>query len=150
MSQSLSDIILHIVFSTKERQPWIQPNIEEELYRYICGVCINLNCPVIQINGVADHIHILLQLGKTISASKIISEMKSSSSRWIKTKNDYYCDFAWQGGYGAFSVSRPYIEGAIKYISLQKEHHKTVTYKEELLKMLHRANISYDENYLWV
>jgi len=79
MSQSLSDIILHIVFSTKERQPWIQPNIEEELYRYICGVCINLNCPVIQINGVADHIHILLQLGKTISASKIISEMKSST-----------------------------------------------------------------------
>ncbi len=85
MSQSLSDIILQTVFSTKERQPWIQAAVEEELYRYICGVCRNLNCSVIKINGVEDHIHILLHLEKTMSASKLISEIKSSSSRWIKT-----------------------------------------------------------------
>ncbi len=149
MSQSLVDIILHLVFSTKERHPWIKPDVEEELHQYICGVCRNLNCPVIKINGVEDHIHVLLQLGKTIPISKIISEMKSSSSRWIKTKGGHYSDFAWQGGYGGFSVSRPSLEGAKKYLSLQKEHHKTVTFKEEFVAMLQRAKIPYDDKYLW-
>ena len=93
--------------------------------------------------------HILLQLGRVISTSKLISEVKSSSSQWIKTKGDRYRDFAWQGGYGAFSVSRTNIEGAIQYLSSQKEHHKKVTYKGELLAMLQRAQISYDEKYLW-
>ena len=86
MTQSLADVILHFVFSTKGRNPWIQSEVEEELYQYISGVCRNLNSPVIQINGVEDHIHVLLQLGKTIAISKLISEIKSSSSRWIKTK----------------------------------------------------------------
>lgn len=149
MSQSLSDIILHTVFSTKGRQPWIHSAVEEELYRYICGLCRNLNCPVIKINGVEDHVHILLHLERTISVSKLISEMKSNSSRWIKTKGIQYSQFAWQGGFGAFSVSRQSLEGAIKYLSSQKEHHKTVTFKEELLTMLRRAKISYDEKYLW-
>jgi REP element-mobilizing transposase RayT len=150
MSQSLSDVVLHIVFSTKERHPWIQATIEDELYRYICGVGRNMNCPIIKINGIEDHIHILVQLGRTVSISKLVSEVKSSSSQWIKTKGDQYTNFAWQGGYGAFSVSRPSIEGAIKYLSLQKEHHKKVSYKEELLAMLQRAQISYDERYLWI
>jgi len=149
MSQSLSDIILHIVFSTKERRPWIKLDIEEELYQYICGVCRNIDCPVIKINGVEDHIHVLLQLGKINSISKLISEMKSSSSRWIKTKGDHYRDFAWQGGYGGFSVSRPSLEGAKNYLSSQKEHHKTVTFKEEFVQLLERAQIPYNEKYLW-
>ena len=141
MSQSLVDIILHLVFSTKERRPWIKPDVEEELYQYICGVGRNLGCPIIKINGVEDHIHVLIQLGRTIPISKLISEMKASSSRWIKTKGDHYKDFSWQGGYGGFSVSRPNLEGAKKYLSLQKEHHKTMTFKEELLAMLKRAQI---------
>ena len=149
MTQSLADIIIHFVFSTKERNPWIQTDVEEELYQYICGVCRNLDCPVIKINGVADHIHVLLQLGRTIAISKLIAEMKSSSSRWIKTKGNQYGDFAWQGGYGGFSVSRPSLEGAKKYLSSQKEHHKTVTFKEEFLIMLQRAQIPYDEKFLW-
>ena len=149
MSQSLADIILHLVFSTKGRQPWIKPDIEEELFKYICGICQNLDCPVIKINGVEDHIHILFQLGKTIPISKLISEVKSNSSRWIKTKGDHYYDFNWQRGYGSFSLSRANLEGAKKYLSSQKEHHKTVTFKEELLAMLQRAQISYDEKYLW-
>ena len=101
------------------------------------------------INGVADHIHVLLQLGKTITFSKLISEMKSSSSRWIKSKGNQYRDFAWQSGYGGFSVSRSSLEGAKNYLSSQKEHHKTVTFKEELLIMLQKAQIPYDEKYLW-
>ena len=149
MTQSLSDIIIHIVFSTKERTPWIQADVENELYQYISGVCYRLDSPVIQINGVRDHIHILLQLDKTMCLSQIISEMKSSSSRWIKTKGTHYQHFTWQSGYGAFSVSRPNVDGVKKYISSQKEHHKTSTFKEEFLTMLRRAQIPYDEKYLW-
>lgn len=91
MSQSLADIILHIVFSTKDRYPYIQSDIENELFQYICGVCRNHDCPVIQINGMPDHVHVLLQLGRTISVSKIIAEMKSSSSCWIKKKRQKIC-----------------------------------------------------------
>lgn len=149
MAQSLADVILHFVFSTKERRPWIQPDVEEELYKYIGGVCRNLQSPVIKINGVEDHIHILLQLGRTISISKLIGEIKSSSSQWIKTKGDHYCHFSWQAGYGGFSVSRPSLESAKRYLACQKDHHKKVTFKEEFLTMLQRAQIPYDEKYLW-
>ncbi len=149
MSQSLADIVLHVVFSTKDRHPWILPEIEQELYQYICGVARNLNSPVLKINGVEDHIHILLSLGRTISASELIAELKSSSSRWIKSKGDKYHTFSWQGGYGAFSVSRPSIHGALEYISKQKERHKTLSFKDELLAMLQRAKIEYKEEYLW-
>ena len=149
MAQSLADVILHFVFSTKGRIPWIRSDIEEELYQYISGICRNLDSPVIKINGVKDHIHVLLQLGKTMPISKLISEIKSNSSRWIKTKGDHYRDFAWQGGYGVFSLSRPSLEGAKKYLSSQKEHHTKVSFKEEFLEMLKRAQISYDEKYLW-
>jgi REP element-mobilizing transposase RayT len=149
MAQSLADIILHIVFSTKERLPLIKPSIEDELYRYISGVCINNNYPIIKINGVEDHIHILLQLGRTVAPSDLISELKSSSSRWIKSKGPNYQNFSWQGGFGAFSVSRPSLEGAKRYVEGQKEHHKTVSFKDELIAMLKRAQINYDEKYLW-
>ncbi len=149
MSQSLIDIPLHLVFSTKERTPWIQPDIEEELYQFISGVCRNIGCTVIKINGVEDHIHVLAQLGRSMSISKLISEMKSNSSRWIKSKGDHYRDFSWQGVYGGFAVSRRNIESANKYLSLQKEHHKTITFKEEFLAMLKQAQVPYDEKFLW-
>jgi putative transposase len=149
MAQSLTDIILHIVFSTKERRPWIQSDIEDQLYAYISGICKNLNSPIIRINGMADHIHLLLHLSKTIAVSDLISNIKSNASRWIKTQGESYKNFSWQGGYGGFSVSRPSVEGAIKYIANQKEHHKTVSFKEELITLLERGQISYNEQYLW-
>jgi REP element-mobilizing transposase RayT len=148
MAQSLADIVLHIVFSTKERKPWIDAVNEPELHAYICGICRNLG-PVIKINGVEDHVHVLLSLSRTIAVSKLIAEIKSNSSRWIKTKDRQFFEFSWQGGYGAFSVSRPQINGAIKYIEKQKEHHKTQTFREEYLTMLKMAQIQYDEKYLW-
>ncbi len=149
MAQSLSDVVLHIVFSTKNRTSWIDAAIEKELYQYLCGTASELKCPVIRINGVEDHIHMLLHLGRTITISDLISNLKSNSSKWIKTKNDKYHQFCWQAGYGAFSVSRPIIESAIKYIAQQKEHHKTISFKEEFLEILRRAGIEYDEKYLW-
>lgn len=149
MAQSLADIILHIVFSTKERLPMIKPTTEEDLYGYISGICNNLKCPVIKINGVEDHIHILLHLARTMDTSTLISKIKSSSSRWIKSQGTDYHYFAWQDGFGAFSVSRSNLDGAIRYVSAQKEHHKTISFKDELLAMLERAQIKYDEKYLW-
>ncbi|MBS0633975.1 MAG: IS200/IS605 family transposase [Verrucomicrobia bacterium] len=149
MAQSLCDIILHIVFSTKERQGWILPKIEDELYRFIFAVCRKNGCLPIRINGVEDHVHILLQLGKEIAPSKIISEIKSSSSRWIKTKGKEFAGFTWQSGYGAFSVSRPNIDVVMKYIDSQKEHHETISFQDEFRAMLNRAGIVYDEKYLW-
>lgn len=149
MTQSLADIIVHMVFSTKERLPLIKSAIEEELYKYISGLCLNLECPDIKINGVEDHIHILVQLGRTITVSNLISEMKSNSSRWIKSKSLDYKDFAWQGGFGAISVSRYNLDSAKEYLSKQKEHHKAVSFRDELRALLKKAQITYDEKYLW-
>jgi REP element-mobilizing transposase RayT len=149
MAQSLANIILHIVFSTKDRRPLIRPQIEDELYKYIAGVCKNLHCPLIKINGVEDHIHILLHLSRTISVSDLIRDLKANSSRWIKSKGSDYNEFCWQGGFGVFSLSRRNLDGAICYLDGQKDHHKTVTFKEELIAMLKRAKISFDEKYLW-
>jgi len=149
MSQSLVDVILHIVFSTKDRQPLIKPDIEENLYQYISGIGRKIGCPIIMINGVEDHVHILLQFDKIMSISKLVSEIKSNSSRWIKTNGNHYKDFSWQGGYGGFAVSRINVEAAKKYLSIQKEHHKTITFKEEFLKLLKHANIPYNDKFLW-
>lgn len=146
---TLADIILHIVFSTKNRLPWIKQETESELYPYICGICRNLQCPVIGINGVEDHIHLLIQYGRNISVSKLVSEIKSNSSRWIKAKDVMYQQFSWQQGYGVFSVSRANLEAVKKYVSSQKQHHKTVNFQEEFLSMLNKANVFYDEKYLW-
>lgn len=149
MAQSLSDIILHLVFSTKDRKPLIDEIIQSELCAYLCTVSRNLECPIIQINGVEDHIHILFSLSRTITVSKLINELKSNSSRWIKTKGPQFCDFAWQGGYGVFSVSRSNIDAVISYIQDQREHHKKISFKEEFLLMLKKSKIAFDEKYLW-
>ena len=149
MSQSLVDVPLHFVFSTKDRIPFIKPEIEEELHQYICGMSRKLGCPIIKINSIEDHVHILLSYGKTITFSDLISKLKSSSSRWMKTKGNHYKDFSWQKGYGGFAVCNSSMESVIKYIASQKEHHKHKTFKEEYLEMLKRAKISYDERYLW-
>lgn len=149
MSQSLADILIHVVFSTKKRCPMIFPEVEQELFQYICGVANNLKCPVIKINAVEDHIHILLSLDRTASVSAFISELKSSSSRWIKSKGEKYHTFSWQSGYGVFSVSRSSVDSVVKYISNQKEHHKIISFQDEFLALLRRAKISYDEKYLW-
>jgi len=149
MSQSLADILLHIVFSTQNRQPLILPEIEQELYRYISAICRDKDCPIIEIGGMPDHIHCLLTLGRNIAISNLIQEIKSNSSRWIKTKGTEYRIFSWQNGYGIFSVSRRNMENVAKYISSQKEHHKIKSFKDEFLMMLKQTGIKFDEKFLW-
>ena len=149
MAQSLSNIYVHIIFSTKYRQKLIKPEIEDELYKYLGGICKELECYPIKIGGHIDHVHILSSLSKKITLIKYLEEIKKSSSKWIKTKGNFYKDFYWQNGYGAFSVSPPQADNIKQYIETQKEHHKNMTFQEEYIAFLNKYKIDYNEKYLW-
>ncbi len=124
MGQSLVKNYIHIVFSTKHRKPLIYPPVEAELHSYLGGICKTLACQPIIVGGYTDHIHILCMLSKKIALMKLIEEIKSHSSKWIKTKGSGYENFYWQDGYGAFSVNPFDVDRVINYIGTQKEHHR--------------------------
>jgi REP element-mobilizing transposase RayT len=149
MPQSLAQIYIHIVFSTKEHCPFIQQDIEPELFAYMGDTIKRVGGVPHLINGTADHVHILSSLSRTVALSKYIEEIKRNSSRWIKTKNGDYQKFGWQNGYGAFSVSSSQKKSVEHYIAGQKEHHRNITFKEEFLAFLKKYNVKYDEQYLW-
>jgi REP element-mobilizing transposase RayT len=149
MGQSLSNLLTHIVFSTKKRQPIIRSDVEFRLYSYIKAICQDHESPLLQIGGIADHIHLLVNLSRKHATSKFVNKIKSHSSKWIKTINNDFKDFAWQAGYGAFSVGQLEYQKVVNYISNQKEHHKMISFKEEYLKFLKTYGIKYDEKYLW-
>lgn len=149
MPQSLNCNYLHIVFSTKHRQHLILPEFEDHLYRYITGICKNFNSPVICINGVTDHLHILLRLSSTISVAKLVEEIKKNSSKWIKQQYPGNNNFYWQNGYGAFSVSPKHLKSVKAYIDRQKQHHANDTYQAEFIRFLKSYELSYDERFLW-
>lgn len=149
MGQSLVKNYIHIVFSTKYRQPLIQQPVEAELHTYLGGICNKLDCQAIIVGGYTDHIHILCMLSKKITLMKLVEELKSHSSKWIKTKGTTYKNFYWQIGYGAFSVNPSQIETVVAYISNQHEHHKKKTFQEEYRAILKKYNIAYDEKYVW-
>lgn len=149
MAQSLAQIYIHIVFSTKERYPFIQTDTESELCAYLAGSIKRMDGIPCLINGTADHVHILSTLPRTLTIAKFIEGVKRPSSQWIKTKGGMYQKFAWQNGYGAFSVSSSRVNSVKHYIAGQKEHHREVTFKEEFLEFLQKYNIQYDERYLW-
>jgi len=149
MSQSLSKLFIHIVFHIGNSSVKIKKEIEKELYAYIGSIIKdNESIPII-INGVEDHVHILCVMSKNISLSKLVEEIKRHSSRWIKTKDISYKKFAWQGGYGGFSVSASLHDKTKKYIEKQEEHHKKMTFKEEYLLFIKEYGLDYDERYLW-
>ena len=149
MSQSLSKLYIHIVFHTKYNENLIKTDVESELYAYLGGILKENKSVPIAINGVEDHVHILCIMSKNISLADLLEELKRNSSRWIKTKGSDYTDFAWQGGYGGFSVSQSKVDVVKRYIENQKEHHKNETSKEEYLRFLKEYNVDYDPNYLW-
>ena len=149
MAQSFSQIFVHAVFSTKKRYPFIKAEIESELFAYMGDSIKRLKGIPILINGIANHVHVFSTLPKLITVPKLIEELKRNSSRWIKSKGVSYQRFAWQNGYGAFSVSPSKKETVINYIANQKVHHKKMTFEEEYLKFLEEYGIDYDERYLW-
>lgn len=149
MAQSLAQLYAHIVFSTKDHHPFIQPSVEKELFSYMGKVIKHMKGYPFLINGTSNHIHIFTNLPRTISLSKFLEEIKKTSSKWIKTKGSQYQKFAWQNGYAGFSVSSSNKDRVIKYIANQKEHHRKQSFKEELLAFLKEYGIEYDERYLW-
>jgi REP element-mobilizing transposase RayT len=150
MPQSLAQIYLHIVFSTKERRPFLHNQaILDETYHFLGGICNNLGCQVLRVGGVADHVHILCRLTRTISVAELVKELKRESSHWLKTKSTDLAEFFWQGGYGAFSVSPGHIEALLDYIAKQEEHHRKETFQEEFRRLLTKYGLEWDERYVW-
>ena len=137
----VSTDLLHLVFSTKDRRPYLQDRaIREELHNYLGGTCNQLDCPVLRVGGVADHVHILCRLGRTIAVADLIKELKRESSKWIKTKAQVVEDFYWQNGYGAFSISPAHVEAVRAY---------TVTFQDEFRRLLTKYGLEWDERYVW-
>jgi putative transposase len=149
MAQSLANVVLHIVFSTKYRHPWITADIEGQLHRYLTTICNALGCHALQVGGTEDHIHNLCRLSRTLTIAKLVETLKRSSSRWLKTIHPRYLDFSWQNGYGAFSVSASQIPRIRDYIVNQKQHHRRMTFEDEFRELLSKYEAGYDERYLW-
>lgn len=149
MASTLTSILLHIVFSTKSREPTISESIEPDLYSYIGGICRNHGCRLLDAGGTADHVHLLVSLGKTISVAELLMQVKRDSSRWIKARGDEFRAFHWQDGYGAFSIAQSQIDGVRRYFAAQKEHHRTRSFKEEFVALLEKYRVAYDERYIW-
>ena len=149
MAQSLSKMLVHLIFSTKNREPLIKDDIRDELHRYIASILQQWDSPAILVNSVEDHVHILFSLSKNYSINKIVEEAKKGSSIWIKSKGGAYAGFYWQAGYGAFSVSQSNAADVQKYIANQREHHRQKTFQEEYREFLNRYQVEYDERYVW-
>ena len=149
MPQSLASILVHLVFSTKNRQPLIHPEIESELHPYLATVFRNLDSPTLALNGTEDHLHVLFRLSRKKSIAEVVEEIKTSSSRWIKGNGVQYADFYWQNGYGAFSIGESGVKALKRYIADQKEHHRRKTFQDEYREFLAKYRIEYDERYIW-
>jgi putative transposase len=149
MPQSLSMIIVHIVFSTKDRFPYLNPTIRSHLYAYLATVACNSNCETYRVGGTGDHMHFALRLARTIAIADLVEELKISSSRWLKTQQPELRRFSWQRGYGAFSISQNELDALVAYIGSQQEHHGVKTFQEEYLTLLKKHGVQCDERYLW-
>ncbi|MBN4066640.1 IS200/IS605 family transposase [Simkania negevensis] len=149
MPQSLIHLPIHIVFSTKNRDPLIDHAIEPSLYAFLGFICNEIKCPPIKINGMPDHVHILANLSRNVTVAKFVEKVKTESSKWMKKQHAQYTQFTWQKGYGGFGVDHETLPRIEQYIISQKEHHKTKTFKEELLAFMRYYKMPYDEKYLW-
>ena len=148
MPQYLSNVLVHLVFSTKNREPLINATIRPRLHAYIVGILNQIKCPSIRTGGVEDHVHILFPMGRTSSVAEIVEELKKSSSKWMKDTGEVP-EFSWQAGYGAFSIGESQVETVVAYIDNQEKHHSKITFQDEYRKFLKRYKIPYDEKYVW-
>ena len=149
MPQSLSKVIVHIIFSTKDREPWLDLHVRPRMNAYLATVCCDFGAEVARVGGVADHVHIVTTLPRTVSQAQLVERIKKVSSKWIKTLDARYRGFFWQRGYGAFSVSRSQLESVLHYVDTQQEHHRTRTFQEEYRELLHKHGLDFDERYVW-
>ena len=149
MAGTFTNLLFHIVFSTKNRERIILDSFRERLYEYAGGIIRSKEGRLLSIRGTQDHIHMAVKLKPTEAVSKTIGELKGNSSKWINEKNFLNGNFSWQAGYAAFSVSESQVEALIGYIETQQEHHRVKSFKEELIAMLEKHRISYDQVLIW-
>jgi REP element-mobilizing transposase RayT len=150
MSQSLAQVYLHIIFSTKNRAAFFQnKQFRERLHGYLAGACKNLDSPSIIVGGVEDHLHILCRLSRTGSIATLIRELKRESSKWVKAERSDLTAFAWQSGYGAFSISPGHVAALKQYIANQEEHHRREGFQEEFRRLCKKYGLQIDERYAW-
>src|SRR2546425_10404794 len=145
MPQSLSAVYIHLVFSTKDRRPFLRDKqTRASLHAYLGSTSKQLECAPIIINGTEDHVHLLTRFSRTITQAEWVKELKRVSSLWLKEQGPDYSDFAWQGGYADFSVSQSNLEAVKNYIANQEEHHRKMSFQDELRLLLRKHNLEFD------
>jgi putative transposase len=149
MPQSLANVLIHVIFSTKNREPLIEAAVQNPLYAYMATACNTIGCQAHKIGGTNDHIHIACSLSRTITIAEFIGTIKADSSKWIKTQGQSLAGFSWQNGYGAFSIGQSQLQSVNKYIAGQVEHHRVRSFQEEFREFLRRYQVQYDEKYVW-
>jgi putative transposase len=150
MPQSLAKVLLHTVFSTKNRTPFLRDRVlRRDLHSYLAAVLNSIDCPALIVGGVEDHVHILGLLSRTRTIAQMLEELKTSTSKWIKSKDPSCADFHWQNGYGVFSVSESKVSEVRQYIERQEEHHRTMTFQDEFRELCRRHGVPIDERYVW-
>src|SRR5437660_1795954 len=147
MSHTSGNVLIHLIFSTQGRRPLIKPDFRDDLVAYLGGIVREMHGTALIINGTADHVHMLVRIRPVQSAAEIARVVKTNSSRWLRAK---WCpEFAWQTGYGVFSVSESNVAAVTKYIAGQEDHHKKHSFQEEFVAFLKKNHVAYDERYLW-
>jgi REP element-mobilizing transposase RayT len=149
MPQSLSNILVHLIWSTKDRHPWLQPAFRERTHAFLAGAVRQCNSEALRIGGVADHVHLAVRLPRTLAVAELVKDVKTASTRWLKAQNPGYADFAWQLGYGAFSIGISQKEALLRYIDTQEEHHRTRSFQDEYRDFLAKYGVEFDERFVW-
>ena len=149
MPQSFASLYCHVTFSTKNREPSIPPSLQPVLHAYLAGACRAVSSEALRVGGTENHVHIACTLPRTLAVSQLLEAIKKSSSQWIKKQDDANRHFAWQAGYGAFSLGQSQLPALIRYIVTQPEHHLVRSFDDELRDLLHRYGVVYDDRYLW-
>ncbi|NJO56336.1 MAG: IS200/IS605 family transposase [Rhodospirillales bacterium] len=149
MPQSLSFLLIHIVFSTKDRAAVLDATLRPALHAYLATVARNADCECFRVGGIEDHVHLAIRLPRTLTVSKLVQDLKTASSKWLKTQSPALAGFAWQRGYGAFSVGPTDLEALQRYIETQDEHHRTRTFQDEYRAFLRKYGVEFDERYVW-
>ena len=147
--QSLSFVLVHVVFSTRNRIPCLDEQIRQRLYAYLATIVRSTGCECYGIGGTEDHVHIAIRLARTISIADVIRQTKAGSSHWVRSLPGDWAEFAWQAGYGAFSVEPNDKDGLCDYIESQPEHHRDQSFKQEYQKLIESHRITFDPNHLW-
>ncbi len=149
MPQSLSLVIVHLIFSTKDRQPFFSIEMRAPVHVYLATVARNMGCECYRVGGMEDHVHLAVRLCRTVTIADLVEQLKTASSKWAKTQSTDLRDFSWQRGYGCFSVGPADLDALIDYIDRQQEHHKVRTFQEEFRMLLNKYGVEYDEAYMW-